>query len=913
MTVSRRLQLLVYLGIAIFVARPAAGQATGTVTGAVRSAETGAPLIAAVVQVMSADGGRVASSITNPSGRYVITSVPAGSYTVRVTTTGFETTESPVTIGAGQSATVDFNLTPQAIDLDPVTVTASRREERALDAPARVEVINPQIIEETPALQPVDHLRNVAGVDIVTQNLQSTNVVARGFNNVFSGALLALTDHRIAAIPSLRVNALHLVPANNEDIERIEVVLGPGSALYGPNTANGVMHIFTRSPLSYQGTTVTTTFGQRDVFHGTFRTAHLLGESLGLKLSGEYLTGDDWEYDDPTEVQARNAAIGNDPNTRIGLRNFDAERWAVDARLDWRITEDATAILSAGSSTSLNGIELTGIGASQVKDWTYNYYQARFNWGRLFAQAYLNTSDAGETYLLRDGSPSIDNSRFAVAQVQHGYSPRLWQDFTYGIDYLRTMPDTEGTIHGRYENEDEYSEVGVFLQSETKLTDRLDLVLAGRLDRHSVVEETVFSPRAALVFKPNQEQTLRFSYNRAYSNPGSVQLFLDLNSGPIGEPTLGGLGYNIRAAGTGFGGIRFQTDEGGYVMRSPGGPTPGTLIDVNATNVWNAQLNSFATVLTDLRGIDPGLVNGAIAALNAAGMPDGGVWGLNPVTGAAAPFVGPSDVPGIRESRNTTYELGYSGLFGGRLLLAADFWYSQRDNFISALIPQAGFAFIDPAAVYGFAEPVINDFLQGIGLPSEMADSIANEMATGLRSVPGGVVSPADFPVDHPALFVSYRNFGDIDLWGTDLSAQALFGNWNAAASLSLVSDDHFETEGQIITLNAPARKATASLGYRNDDIGFNGNLRMRYNAEFPVNSGVFIGMGCVTTVDPEIDEGCVDSFTLADLTLGYDLPQIRGASLQLTVQNLFDTGYRSFVGAPTIGRMALLRLKYDF
>ena len=60
---------------------------------------------------------------------------------------------------------------------------------------------------------------------------------------MFTGALMSLVDNRIARIPSLRANVYSSLPTADEDIERIEVALGPGSALYGPNSANGVMHI----------------------------------------------------------------------------------------------------------------------------------------------------------------------------------------------------------------------------------------------------------------------------------------------------------------------------------------------------------------------------------------------------------------------------------------------------------------------------------------------------------------------------------------------------------------------------------------------------------------------------------------------------------------------------------------------
>ncbi|CAN5662847.1 hypothetical protein BH23GEM3_BH23GEM3_14390 [soil metagenome] len=895
--------VLVFSGVAPLRAQ------TGTITGQARAAETGAPLVGAVVQVIGPEGGRVGSSLSNPSGRFIVVNVPSGTYAVTVTMTGFETGRAEgVTVVAGQSANISLDLLSRAIDLDPIVVSASRREERALDAPARVEVVGAQMIAERPAVQPTDHLRAVPGVDIVSQGLQSTNIVSRGFNNIFSGALLALTDHRIAAIPSLRVNALYMIPATNEDIERMEVVLGPGSALYGPNTANGVLHMFTRSPLTHQGTTATVTGGERGVLQTTVRTSQLVTGNVGVKVSGQYFQGNEWEFIDPVEQGARERTLPGDPATRIGDRDFDISRWAVDGRADWRVSPDATAILSAGRTTTAQGIELTGLGAAQIRDWSYDYVQGRFNRGRLFTQAYLNRSDAGDTFLLRDGASIIDRSQLFVAQVQHGMQPTRWQNFTYGVDYIRTMPETGGTIHGRFEDEDDYTEAGVFLQSETAVSRRFDVVLAGRLDSHSIIDATVFSPRAALVFKPTENQTLRASYNRAYSNPGSVQLFLDLGAGPVPGP-LGALGYSVLAQGTGRTGFRFQQEDGSYAMRSPfGGTSPedrGQLRTINVTSLWEMQVRALQGVIAPQLGA---ATAAQLAAYLLARPPSQmEIQGISPITQERMTFTGVADVPGIRESNTTSYEIGYKGILGGRLLLAADVWYAQRDNFISPLIPQTPFVILRPEQAGPYAGQHIAQFFIQAGRPDLVA--LVPQLAGTLASIPGGVVASPDFQAG-PELLVTYRNFGDIDLWGTDLSATALLGQWTLGVSTSLVSDDHFRTEGQIITLNAPTTKGNVSLGYRDEPRGFNAEGRVRHLGGFPVLSGAYTALQCIV---PENPEPCVEAAALADLTLGYRLPIRRAPSVQLTVQNLFDQRFQSFPGVPEIGRMALLRLRYDF
>ena len=118
-------------------------------------------------------------------------------------------------------------------------------------------------------------------------------------------------------------------------------------------------------------------------------------------------------------------------------------------------------------------------------------------------------------------SPWCDKSKLFVAQAQHGFN--LFdgkQDFTYGFDIFRTRPDTEGTINGTYEHRRRRGRVGSLPPiQDPSFADQLDLILAGRVDDHSMLPEQVLSPRAALVFKPIEDQSLRFTYNRAFSTP----------------------------------------------------------------------------------------------------------------------------------------------------------------------------------------------------------------------------------------------------------------------------------------------------------------------------------------------------------------------------------------------------------
>ena len=266
--------------------------------------------------------------------------------------------------------------TSEIIELEQVSVTTSRRREKVLEAPASVAVVGSSRIKDSVTSTVADHVTSVRAVDVAKTGLGSSHIVVRGFNNVFSGSLLSLVDNRIARVPSIRLNAYSLIPTSNEDIEQIEVVSGPGAALYGPNSANGVMHILTRSPFTSQGTTVSIGGGERSVLLGSLRHAGVLNETFGYKFSASAFSADDWE-----EGRAEADLNGVKPP------EFDMYRAGGDFRVDYRPNSDLTTIVASGF-TQTTGLEMTGIGAGQAKNWTYGYVQGRFIYKDLFAQAF---------------------------------------------------------------------------------------------------------------------------------------------------------------------------------------------------------------------------------------------------------------------------------------------------------------------------------------------------------------------------------------------------------------------------------------------------------------------------------------------------------------------------------------------
>ncbi|MFC1791116.1 TonB-dependent receptor domain-containing protein [Gemmatimonadota bacterium] len=940
------------LVVALFLglAAPAAAQ-QGTITGRVTDIETGTPLDGAQLQVQG--GGQNTGGLSNAQGNFNI-QVPAGNYSIVVEYLGYRSERvGGIQVRAGETTTVEIQLTSIALVLDGVVVSASRGQpEKQVEAVATTHLVGGVEIQERSVATPSDHLRSALGVDIITHGVQATNVVLRGFNNIFSGSLHALTDYRLAGVPSLRVNLLHFIPANNEDIDRMEVVLGPGSALYGPNTANGVLHILTKSPLESQGTTVSLAGAGQSSMQGTFRSAILLNDNLGVKLSGQFLQGTEWEYLDLGEQAAR-AAANADPAgcvatmigirhfsaslaqaacNRVGVRNYDLLRYGLEARADYRFADDGTAVFTWGR-TSAKGIELTGLGAGQTEGWAYQFLQARLRKGRFFTQAYLNSSDAGDTFLLRDGAPLIDKSKLFVVQAQHGFD--LFdgrQDFTYGIDFVGTRPDTEGTINGSYENSDNMDEWGFYVQSKTELMPKLDLVVAGRLDSHSALAEDVFSPRAALVFKPTDDQSFRFTYNRAFSTPSSLNLFLDISAGAAPNTELAALGYTLRAFGTGPDGYSFQNPDGTLKgMLSPFNPSGSDqLLPANIAVMWPLAVGAAANIAAARGTPFPADLLALLGSLQPTAT-DVGITVLDPITGGMSPLESTTirGVPPIQETNTETFELGWQGVLGNQLSFTADVYYSKVTDFTSPLTLTTPLLLVNGVDAGAYMGPAVLGAmipqLMQLGLTYEQAYaqalSTVGDLALAVGSVPVGVVSSPEVAAQGADLIVAYLNMGGMNYWGADLGVSwFLDDKWTLSGTYSRVSDDYFDVDGAIpgttehVALNAPKHKATLTAAYRNVPKGFNAEARVRYTAEFPSVSAGYTGTKCLLTAGEEpglFDQDCVAASTLVDLNLGYLIPDSR-ATIQLSVNNLFNSAYRSFVGVPEIGRFAMLRVKYD-
>lgn len=946
---------------ALVVANTAAAQTvSGAIAGRVTDSATTAVIANVTVVAVTSSGAIGGTTRTNEQGQFRVGNLANGTYTVEVRSIGHVPRVISDVAVHDATVTVDVVLTKgNMLEQIVVTTTRGATAEKVLDAPASVSVISSEAIETRPSLTTTDHLKGTPGIDISQGGIVQSNVVARGFNNVFSGSLLTLQDYRFAGVPSLRVNVPLLFTGSNEDIDRIEVLLGPASALYGPNAANGVLHVITKSPFNSLGTTLAVDAGERSILRTGLRHATLLNERIGLKISGEYLRGKDFPYTDPGEPVVFPAAA---PPGRAGTDNVrpsDVERYTFEGRLDFR-GEKTDAVTTIGFTDALSAIELTGSnGAAVIKNWKYANVQQRYRRGRLFAQVFANFSDAGNndslstdgTYLLRSGQPIVDKSRVVAAQLQHTIDLHH-QPVTYGIDYIFTNPRTGNTINGRNEAIDNVIEYGAYAQSTVRLAPKWDAVGALRVDKHSEIKGAQISPRAALVYKMSPSQNVRATYNRAFQNPANYAYFLDL----VQARNVKGSGFDVRVVGN-HGGHEFDrtcTDAafGDFCMRSPYIGNDATR--ASAADAYAGLVASRAAAVQT--GIQFALAGNPQTSANAAALAAAIVNGLknahpgdDQLSTRVAYLLNPSvsvtpgqvsDIGPLKSSYNGTFELGYKGLIGLKGRLSVDAWAQERAD----VSPPAGVAtpsvFFNSSDVSTFLGGNITSSLtpifQAQGMSQQQATATAQAVATSIvpsltslvASAPLGTITFAD--QTRPDVLFSYFNLNRrITVYGLDLGYDwDLTHSFTIGGTYSWQSENVFDQivftqaeggNGLPYMSNTPKHKATFSVRYQNDAHRISSEVRARYADAFPVNSSLYTSGYAFD--DPNSSDTTVTykyapvptTITL-DAGVTWRLPlRNRDVAFSLNGTNVLDNRRATFAGTPRIGRLIMTRLRYAF
>ena len=191
---------------------------------------------------------------------------------------------------------INFSLLKDALETEQIVVSASKKKEKLIDAPITIAAVSEQQIRKTAGGDLGAMLKTVRGVESYQVGMGRTALNVRGFMSAFNGRFVSLIDGANYMEPTFYISYGNTLPLVNEDIERLEVVFGPSSALYGPNAHNGLLNVITKHPRDSQGSTVA--FGSGSSNYQSIRARFATARGpLSLKFSLENVSVLDWKYE----------------------------------------------------------------------------------------------------------------------------------------------------------------------------------------------------------------------------------------------------------------------------------------------------------------------------------------------------------------------------------------------------------------------------------------------------------------------------------------------------------------------------------------------------------------------------------------------------------------------------------------
>jgi iron complex outermembrane receptor protein len=535
---------VIALPMVLAAAVPALASAqAGRITGSVADSAS-RPISGAQVSVV----GKAHQAISDDAGRFMITGVPAGSYEVRAQRLGQRAVTIPgIAVRANEETKVSFVLHRAAIELSGVVVSASRRAEKITDAPATITSLGPEIIESSVGNTFAGALKEVKGLDFIQTGMTSVAINARGFNSSFNSRFLMVEDGRISIIPESGLPTGSLTPTPKVDLAAMEVLVGPGSALYGPDASNGVLSMRTKDPRAFPGFTIEAVGGSRSYKDVQGRYAGVTG-NLGYKVSGEYQDANDWQnflnYNaGGTLVAPGTTGSVNEAGLKVPI-DWRASVKRGTGALVYYMGENRFEVNGGMSLT--DGIGQTNVGRNQLSGWKYNVAQAKYSTPHWYFNAYREQSQSGKSFALNryagaqltpaNASLSADSlrmlsdwpsdGRLYAAEGQGNYilSPLLNTAVVFGAQYRDDVVSSERQwLTDRVTKEDiSNSQKGVYMQTTTPAASWLDVVLAGRLD-YPTAYASQWSPKAGVIVKPMADQAFRVTFNRAFKSPTILQ------------------------------------------------------------------------------------------------------------------------------------------------------------------------------------------------------------------------------------------------------------------------------------------------------------------------------------------------------------------------------------------------------
>lgn len=486
--------------------------------------------------------------LTDASGHYFLKNLPVGRFTVVAKALGYRTVQQEVTLEAHATQELNFVLEEDDVALDEVVVSANRSETRRRLAPTLVQVLDTKLFETTHAVCLAEGLNFQPGVrtEDNCQNCGFTQVRINGLDGHYSQILI---DSRPVFSALNGVYGLEQIPANM--IDRVEVVRGGGSALFGASAIGGTINILTKEP-SRNTAAAGHTFSSIGSGAGSaFDNATTANLSLvtddnraGFYAYGmsRYRQAYDADGDGYSELpRLRNQTLGlnsylkTSPYAKFTLRYHSINEFRRGGNQFGLAPHEANIAEQIEHNIQGGGLDYDYLAPDEK-----NRLSAYFSFQTTARKSYYGGIGAG--------TPDDREAAEKAYGTTHDFTYLFGTQYVHRFDRLLFMP-ADLTLGAEY-NDDRLKDLipgyardfrqqvrigSLFFQNEWK-DKRWSLLLGGRLDKHNRIGHVIFSPRANVRFNPAENVNLRMSYAGGFRAPQAFDE--DLHVGIVGGERL---------------------------------------------------------------------------------------------------------------------------------------------------------------------------------------------------------------------------------------------------------------------------------------------------------------------------------------------------------------------------------------
>jgi len=480
-------------------------------------------------------------TVSNEAGQFQFKNLEEGTYRLRVSAVGYRTLEKSIVVGREYMAVVHFPLEEEAVMVDEVVVSASRTEVSRRDAPVVVNILSPKLFEAVNSTDLAKTLNFQSGLRVENncQNCGFPQVRINGLDGPYSQILIN-SRPIISALSG--VYGLEQIPTNM--IDRVEVVRGGGSALFGANAVGGTINIITKDPIdnSFQVSSTMSNLGGKswEQYMGANVSLVAKDNSYGIALYQSYRNRNPYDHDGdsfselgklnmntfglrgyyrPSQSSRLNIEYHTTNELRRGGNKFDLQPHQTD------ITEQTKHIINSG-----------GI--------SYDHFWDEYK-HKLSTYASLQHTDRDSYYGAQRDTAAYgktnDLTWVAGAMYVGNYERFLFAPsvFTGGLEYQQNSLHDIMVGYQRDMQQD-VRIASAFVQNEWKMQ-AFSLLAGGRIDRHNLIERPILSPRVNLLYKPQDRFQARLTYSTGFRAPQAYDEDLHVTA-------VGGEGVLIRLA-----------------------------------------------------------------------------------------------------------------------------------------------------------------------------------------------------------------------------------------------------------------------------------------------------------------------------------------------------------------------------